>query len=99
MISNFNQPAKNWLADVLNNLGNFLKDDEDPSFTITIDGAEIEIRLNNLPGEYCRSIIDAGRRAFYKNIAELNECSNCGCQLPEGCDGAFNNEKECRLNK
>ena len=51
MISDFKQPAKDWLADAVNNLGNFLKDGEDPSFTITIDGVVIEIRLNKIPGE------------------------------------------------
>jgi len=54
MISDFKQPAKDWIADVLNNLGNFLKHGDDPSFTITIDGVEIEIRLNHIPGEFNR---------------------------------------------
>ena len=54
MINDFKQPAKNWLVDVLKNLFNFLKDGEDPCFTIIIDGVEIEIRLNKIPGEYNR---------------------------------------------
>jgi hypothetical protein len=58
MISDFKQPAKDWLADAINNLNNFLKDGEDPSFIITIDGVEIEIRLNNIPGEFSRQNID-----------------------------------------
>ena len=57
MISDFKQPAKDWLADVLNNLGNFLKDGEDPCFNIIIDGVEIEIRLNNIPGQFNRQRI------------------------------------------
>lgn len=58
MISDFKQPAKTWLADVLNNLGNFLSDGEDPSFTLTIDDIEIEIRLNNIPGVFNRKIVE-----------------------------------------
>jgi hypothetical protein len=57
MISDFKQPAKDWLADAVNNLGNFLKDGEDPSFIITIDGVEIEIRLNKIPGHFNRQQI------------------------------------------
>ena len=57
MINDFKQPAKDWLADVLNNLGNFLKDGEDPCFNIIIDGVEIEIRLNNIPGQFNRQRI------------------------------------------
>jgi len=48
---------RDWLADVLNNLGNFLKDGEAPCFTIIIDGVEIEIRLNNIPGQFNRQQI------------------------------------------
>jgi hypothetical protein len=65
MISDFKQPAKYWLADVLNNLGNFLKDGEDPCFTITIDGVEIEIRLNNIPGEFNRQQIKVPNAVIY----------------------------------
>ena len=57
MINDFKQPAKDWLADVLNNLGNFLKDGEDPTFNIIIDGVEIEIRLNKIPGHFDRQRI------------------------------------------
>jgi hypothetical protein len=72
MISDFKQPAKDWLADVLNNLSNFLKDGEDPCFTITINGIEIEIRLNNIPGEFNREQIDKKR---WKDICNKYDIS------------------------
>jgi hypothetical protein len=54
MIGDFNQSAKDWLADVLNNLGNCLTVGEDPCFIVKIDGVEIEIRLNTIPGQFNR---------------------------------------------
>ncbi|GAB6139902.1 hypothetical protein JCM14076_06310 [Methylosoma difficile] len=50
MIADLKQPAKNWLADHLNNFGNLLNAGDDPSCIISLpEGVEIEIRLNKLP--------------------------------------------------
>ena len=57
MINDMKQPAKDWLADAMENLGGLLQDGEDPSFTLVVFGAEIEIRLNNLPGHFKRESI------------------------------------------
>jgi hypothetical protein len=51
------QPAKDWLADALENLGGMLGKGEDPSFIINIYGVVIEIRLNTLPGNFERQKI------------------------------------------
>lgn len=54
MLNDLNQPAKHWLADAMQNLGGLLGDGEDPAFTLDLMGAEIEIRLNKLPGHFER---------------------------------------------
>jgi len=54
VIADLKQPAKNWLADHLNNFGYQLTAGDDPSCVITYQGVEIEIRLNKLPGFFDR---------------------------------------------
>lgn len=55
MISDMKQPAKNWLADHLNNFGTLLDAGNDPSCTLKLpNGIEVEIRLNKLPGVFER---------------------------------------------
>ncbi len=50
MLNDLKQPAKDWIADAIENLSGLLNDGEDPSFTLDLFGAEVEIRLNRLPG-------------------------------------------------
>lgn len=57
MIGDMKQPAKNWLADHLNNFGTLLEAGEDPSCLIKIGGVELELRLNTLPGIFERHTI------------------------------------------
>ncbi len=54
MLNDLKQPAKDWLADAMENLSGLLGDGDDPSFTLDVFGAEIEIRLNKLPGHFER---------------------------------------------
>ncbi len=58
MLNDLKQPAKDWLADAMENLGGLLGDGDDPSFTLVVFGAEIEIRLNKLPGHFERVQIE-----------------------------------------
>lgn len=58
MLSDIEQPAKDWIADVMLNLALLLGDGENPSFTMEFMGAEIEIRLNSLPGHFERRRIE-----------------------------------------
>jgi len=58
MLNDLNQPAKHWLADAMGNLGDLLAAGDDPSFTLNVFGAEIEIRLNKLPGHFERVQIE-----------------------------------------
>ena len=58
MLNDLRQPAKDWLADALENLSGLLGDGEDPSFTLNVFGAEVEIRLNKLPGHFERLKIE-----------------------------------------
>lgn len=58
MIADLKQPAKNWLADHLQNFGTLLDAGEDPSCVITYQGVEVEIRLNKLPGVFERQAIE-----------------------------------------
>ena len=57
MIADLKQPAKNWLADHLQNFGTLLDSGDDPSCVITYQGVEIEIRLNKLPGVFERKAL------------------------------------------
>jgi hypothetical protein len=61
VIADLKQPAKNWLADNLQNFGSLLDAGEDPSCTFTLNGVEIEIRLNKLPGVFDRNTIACRR--------------------------------------
>lgn len=54
MLNDLKQPAKDWLADAMENLSALLDSGDDPSFTLDVFGAEIEIRLNKVPGHFER---------------------------------------------
>lgn len=54
MIHDFNQPAKRWLADHLENHIALIEKGQDPSCVMTIGPVEIEIRLNKAPGLFER---------------------------------------------
>lgn len=49
MISDLNQPAKHWLADISEQFGIALDNGDDPSIELKIAGFIIEIRLNRTP--------------------------------------------------
>lgn len=53
-LTDFQQPAKHWLADAVMNFAALLDEGDDPSFTIKLDGCVIEIRLNEAPGVFSR---------------------------------------------
>lgn len=57
MIADLKQPAQCWLADVLNNFGTLMENDDDPSMFITLNGIKLEIRLMELPGVFQREVI------------------------------------------
>jgi hypothetical protein len=57
MITNLQQPAKHWLADAVENFKKLLAENDDPSFTIEIGEAVIEVRLNESPGVFSRKTI------------------------------------------
>ena len=48
MISDLEQPAKLWLADVIDNFNLCLKEGIEPSLIIDVRGVEIEISLKTL---------------------------------------------------
>lgn len=59
MIADLKQPAKHWLADVINNFGAQLKNGENPSIELKLfDDVVIEIRLNKLPGIFDRETVE-----------------------------------------
>ena len=64
MLNDLKQPAKGWLADAMENLSGLLGDGEDPSFTLNIFGAEVEVRLNKLPGHFERVQIEVPNAAL-----------------------------------
>lgn len=55
MLSDIKQPVQDWFADALENMGNALANDDDPSFLVELCGATIEVRLMSLPGYFERS--------------------------------------------
>jgi hypothetical protein len=57
MLTNLQQPAKHWLADAVENFKQLLAENDDPSFTIEIGGAVIEVRLNEASGVFSRKTI------------------------------------------
>jgi hypothetical protein len=57
MLNDLQQPAKHWLADAVENFKQLLAENDDPSFTIEIGGAVIEVRLNEAPGVFSRKTI------------------------------------------
>lgn len=57
MIADLKQPAKNWIADHLENFQTLIDAGDDPSCIITYKGVEVEIRLNKLPGVFERETI------------------------------------------
>jgi len=63
MLTDLQQPAKHWLADAIKNFKTLLAENEDPSFTLELGGAVIEIRLNEAPGVFSRSVVDCQTNA------------------------------------
>lgn len=61
-VTNLLQPAKDWLADAVENCGGLLERGEDPSFTIEAAGVEMEIRINKIPGRFQRTTIALERK-------------------------------------
>jgi len=57
MIADMEQPAKNWMADIIQNMGTLLDNGDDPSMVFQINGVVLELRLNNLPGVFVRETI------------------------------------------
>ena len=57
MIADMNQPAKHWMADIIQNMGTLLDNGDDPSMVFQIDGVVLELRLNNLPGVFNRTTV------------------------------------------
>jgi len=57
MLTDLQQPAKHWLADAVMNFKTLLAEDDDPSFTLELNGCVIEIRLNEAPGVFSRRTI------------------------------------------
>lgn len=57
MIADLKQPAKNWIADHLENFQTLIESGDDPSCTITYNGIEIEVRLNKCPGVFERATV------------------------------------------
>jgi len=60
MIADLKQPAKNWIADNLNNFQTLINNGDDPSMDLNIGGCVIQIRLMKVPGLYERLEINIG---------------------------------------
>lgn len=58
MLTDLKQPAKHWLADAVINFQILLREGQDPSFTLSMGGCVIEIRLNEAPGVFSRHTIE-----------------------------------------
>lgn len=58
MIGDLTQPAANWIVDHLENFGVLLDKGDDPSCIVEIQGVEVEIRLNKLPGVFERQAVN-----------------------------------------
>ncbi|GEM_PF-6847372 len=62
MIGNLQQPAKDWLADVVCNFAKQLKAGDDPSVSIHVANCEIEIRLNKIADVFNRIEFDLSKQ-------------------------------------
>ncbi len=69
MIADINQPAKEWLSDLIKNMGTLLDNGDDPSMLIDIQGVVFEFRLNALPGVFKRVEFEMMRKP-----KETGEC-------------------------
>ncbi len=58
MLDNLKQPARQWLADVIENFGHQLDAEEDPSVRLSFHGAELEVRLVSLEGVFERETVN-----------------------------------------
>lgn len=57
-IRNIDQPAKDWLADNLQNFARLVESGGDPSVIITMTGGVVlELRLNECPGLFSRQTV------------------------------------------
>lgn len=54
MINDLKQPAKDWLADAMDNFAKALRDGNDPALGIEFKGVKFELRLMHLPGHFER---------------------------------------------
>lgn len=52
MIADLNQPARCWIADVIQNFGILIDQGAEPSMTLEVNSIEIELRLKTVPGLY-----------------------------------------------
>ena len=57
MLTDLQQPTKHWLADAVQNFKQLLGEEDDPSFTVELNGCVIEIRLNEAPGVFSRRTV------------------------------------------
>jgi hypothetical protein len=57
MITDLQQPAKDWIADHLQNFATLIESGDDPSCLVTYGGIEFEVRLNKLPGHFEREVL------------------------------------------
>lgn len=80
----FDQPAKHWLVDVIENLGTLMDNDGQPSMTLTINGVEFEFRLKPESAEQLRTHIPPAEK-------DLPYCGHCGAkkQVQAGPSGIF----------
>lgn len=80
MIGNLNQSTRDWLADVVENLGLMLSNNEDPSIELDLFGSVFEIRINKLSdGSFER--IDCNLR----DISSSNKLSGIKDELQDFC--------------
>ena len=56
-LNNLHQPAKHWLADVIENFGKQIDADEDPALELEVFGSKITVRLDSLPGVFQRETL------------------------------------------
>lgn len=71
-IHDMNQPAKNWLADNLENFGKLLDVDDDPSVLLRFDGGVVlELRLNELPGRFERVSVPVWKKGANREAVRV----------------------------
>lgn len=72
MIADLQQPAKDWLADVIQNFGKQLRDGDDPSLEVEFNGMKMRVQLVHLDGVYSRT------NTMNITNEELLPCPFCG---------------------